>query len=122
MAHKIDYQLASSKAIVGDIGRQVADLRLARNISQKDSALQAGVSRRTIQRLESGETTSLDGFVRVLKALSIQQNLLVLIPDASIRPLDLADLQHKRQRARAKQQKAPAKYWQWGIDVDDDES
>lgn len=114
---KIDYRLASSLQIAEYLGQRLADNRLARNITQKRLSEMAGVSLKTVQRLEKGENSSLDTLIRVLKAMGVAENLDVLLPDASIRPLERVKLKGKeRQRARPVAEKKPRVPWVWGED------
>jgi len=91
--------LNSSKYIV-DLGEQLERHRLLQNIAQTDLAEKAGISARTLRRLESGEGGTLDSFIRLLIALNIDSNLSVLIPDSTIRPMERVR-QTKKERVRA---------------------
>ena len=77
----------SSKHIV-ILGEQLERNRLLQNIPQTKLAQQAGISARTLRRLESGEGGSMDSFIRVLIALNLDSNLSVLIPDSTVRPME----------------------------------
>lgn len=52
-----------------ELGKQVAELRLARELKQTELAYEAGVSHRTLQRLEAGEVVKSDGLLKVIKCL-----------------------------------------------------
>lgn len=77
----------SNKHIV-ILGEQLGRYRLLQNIPQTELAQNAGISARTLRRLESGEGGSMDSFIRVLMALNIDSNLSVLIPDSTVRPME----------------------------------
>lgn len=110
----IDFSTATSIQIESALCEQVVKIRLSRNITQSDLASEAGVSLRTIGRLEKGEGVSLDTFIRVLIALKIQQNLETLLPDPSVRPMErIASGGGERRRARPKVSKDPASTWKW---------
>lgn len=101
MALKIDSISASSEHIEAALCAELAELRLARNISQAQLAEKAGIGLRTIKRFEAGEGTTLDTFIRILKALEISDNLSAVIPDQSVRPLERVSLKGgQRRRAR----------------------
>ncbi len=101
MALKVSPESASSEQMEAALCRELAELRLARNITQQQLADRAGVSLRTIKRLEAGEGTSLDTFIRVLKVLGVSGNLAALIPDQTVRPLErIRQGGKQRQRAR----------------------
>jgi len=90
---------SSSKYIV-DLGEQLMRNRLLQNIAQADLAEKAGISTRTLRRLESGEGGTLDSFIRLLIALNIDANLSMLIPDSTVRPMERVR-QTKKERMRA---------------------
>ena len=64
MSFKIDLSIANSKQIETTICRQVENIRLSRNITRRKLATEAGVSERTVARLEKGEGVSLDTFIK----------------------------------------------------------
>lgn len=104
-------------AVLRELGQRLAEARLERNMTQAALAEEAGVAKRTVERLESGETaTQLSGFVRVCRALGLLDRLDSLIPEAIASPLAQLDLRG-RQRQRATGRKAAlakAKQWTWG--------
>ena len=94
------------------------DYRLMKNISQASLAEQAGVSRRTISRMENGEGVSLDTFIRVMVSLGLGDNLKTLIPETSIRPIERVKQKQQRQRASSKRsrpesQSSTESEWTW---------
>ena len=111
--HKIDYQSASSDAIVATLGRRLDALRLSRNISQADLARKAGVSRSTMTRLADGKGVSLDSFVRVMQALQLADRLAAMLPDPGVRPVERLRFSG-RKRQRASTRRTPPRPWQWG--------
>jgi transcriptional regulator with XRE-family HTH domain len=115
MAYKIDFAAATSSQIEATLCTQVEAIRLSRNMTQRQLAAQAGVSLRTIGRLEKGEGVSLDTFIRVLTALRLQQNLEGLLPDPSVRPIErVGPRAVERKRARPTGSAQAAKAWSWG--------
>ena len=115
MVDTIDYSIANSEQIETDLCKKLEHIRLARNITQKNLADQAGVSLRTIRNLEKGLGVSLDTFIRVLIALGVHQNLLALLPDPSIRPIDRVNLGGTgRKRASSRKTKPEKTPWVWG--------
>ncbi|MGF1529584.1 MAG: helix-turn-helix transcriptional regulator [Candidatus Competibacterales bacterium] len=122
MSYEIDFALASSERIEAVLCHRLEGIRLARNMTQSQLAQQAGVSTRTIHRLERGEGVSLNTFIRVLSALGIQQNLANLLPDPTVRPVErVTQRGRERQRARpvSPQSASGTSVWHWG-DEDDD--
>ena len=114
MAEMIDFSLATSSQIETALCRRLERIRLMRNMTQAELAEEAGVSLRTIGRLEQGQGVSLDTFIRVLTALHIQQNLEGLLPDPSIRPIERIDASgSERRRARKKRTSKQDSNWSW---------
>ena len=103
--------------IIRELGARLAGARLERNLTQAALAEQAGVSKRTVERLESGEVaTQLSGFVRVCRALGLAERFDALAPEPGPSPIALLKLQG-RKRQRASRQKVVAsapKQWTWG--------
>ncbi len=122
MTYNIDFSIANSKQIEMVLCKRIEDIRLSRNVTQKKLAENAGISLRTIGRLEKGEGVSLDTFIRVLMALGIQQNLEILLPDPTIRPVDRIGFkgnQRKRARTKLSEKKPPTWKWADGGDIDE---
>ncbi len=120
MALNIDVTFASSEAIEAAIGEQLRAIRLSGNISQAQLAGQAGVSRRTITRLESGDGTSLDTFIRVVQALGLADHLNSLLPTPEVRPIErVRGRGRERQRARPAANQSEPPLWSWRAPQDD---
>ncbi len=93
----------SDAAALETVGSRLAAVRLKRNLTQAALAREAGVSRRTIVRLEQGEGAELKLLVRVLRALQLLDGFLAGIPPDEPSPMALLRAQgKKRQRARGK--------------------
>lgn len=118
MSPSIEFETASIEAIAIELGRRLEAARLAANVSQAALAAEAGVSRRTITRLENGSSVSLDTLLRVMRALGLSHRLAGLLPDPSVRPIDRVRLQgHQRQRASSTDPGPPE--WSWGDEQSD---
>lgn len=113
MAPSIDFSVSSSPAIAAALCKRLDEIRLSKNISQAVLAKQAGVSRRTLSRMADGETISLDSFIRIIKALGLADHLAALLPDPSVRPVELAAHQGQ-QRRRATGKRKTTEPWSWG--------
>ena len=62
---------ATDEVILGELGGRLAKIRLDRNLTQAQLAVEAGVAKRTVERLEAGTVgTQLSGFIRVCRAVS----------------------------------------------------
>jgi putative transcriptional regulator len=120
MSYNIDFSIASSDQIEGALCKRLESVRLSRNMTQAQLAEEAGVSPRTIGRLEKGQGISLDTFIRVLRALGIQHSLEALLPDPTVRPMERAGMiARERKRARPTPLSDDQQVWSWGDDEDD---
>lgn len=89
--------------------------RLARGWSQAELALQAGVSKRTVERLERGASVQLGNWLRVLQALDLVDLLEDLMPSQEPGPMEqLRHPERKRQRAPRQQEETAKEPWRWG--------
>lgn len=122
MSYNIGFSAATSAQIETALCKRLENIRLARNMTQVQLATEAGVSPRTIGRLEKGLGVSVDTFIRVLTALGIQQNLEALLPDPTVRPVErihIGGSERKRARPISSGRKRPN--WSWGDGGSDDE-
>jgi len=107
----------NDQAILHELGGRLASTRLGRNLTQAALAEQAGVSKRTVERLESGEVaTQLSGFLRVCRVLGLLERFETLVPEPTVSPMAQLKLQgRKRRRAAGKRaaSREPGK-WTWG--------
>jgi transcriptional regulator with XRE-family HTH domain len=113
----------SDEAILRELGARLEAARLARNLTQKALAEEAGVSKRTVERLEGGEVASrLSAFIRICRVLGLVDRLDALVPPPAPSPLEelkLAGRRRKRASRPARSLGAPAKKagWTWGDDT-----
>lgn len=111
----------SDEVILSELGRRLAQRRLARSLSQAALAAEAGMAKRTVERVEAGESVQLITLVRLCRVLGLMDGLDQWLPEMG--PTPLALLKEKqagkgRQRASG-QRNAPAmkfgeKPWAWG--------
>jgi transcriptional regulator with XRE-family HTH domain len=108
---------ATDASILTEIGRRLARLRLEKNLTQVQLATQAGVSKSTVQRLESGDVSpQLSGFIRVSRVLDLIERFDLLVPESVPSPVEQLKLGGKRRKRASKvkaAQPAPQE-WQWG--------
>jgi transcriptional regulator with XRE-family HTH domain len=114
---KIIRQL-SDEAILQEIGRRLAGVRLARNLTQEALAGEAGVSKRTVERLESGDAGArLSALVRICRALDMADRFEALLPSPTVSPVaQLKSAGRRRKRASGRRRPAAAtkRKWTWG--------
>ena len=105
---------ATDLLIMRELGERFARLRLERNLTQSALAEQAGISKRTVERMEAGGPTQLVNLVRVCRALNLLDRFDALIPEPMTSPVVLLKQQgKKRHRARTKPPAAPPPKWEW---------
>jgi len=98
------------------LGQRLAAVRIARQMTQAKLAEEAGLSKRTVERMEAGDSSQLSSLIRVLRVLGLLEGLDQLVPEARPRPLDLLKLRG-RQRQRASSRSAvneSSEEWSWG--------
>jgi len=128
MALPKDPRHLTDTAVLASLGGRIAETRLERDLTQAELAKEAGVSKRTLVRLEGGESTQLTNLIRVLRALGLTGNLDALFPPPAPSPLkQLQSEEKRRKRASGRSSTSgPAstdeavKKWTWSDDEDAD--
>lgn len=108
----------SDEAILQEVGRRIAQYRLNQNKTQSTLAQEAGVSNRTITRVEHGHSIQASSLIRILRALQLVENLEALIPETAVSPVQQIKMQgKKRQRASSTSaQRVNKTPWSWRDD------
>lgn len=109
----------TDSAVIAEMGRRAARIRLDRNLTQAGLAAEAGVHRNTLDRFEAGESVSLTNFVRIVRALGLLPGFELLLPEPQPSPIEQLKLSGKtRKRARPAPAQAPDDStpgeWSWG--------
>lgn len=112
----------TDEAALHELGSRLERRRIDANLTQADLAEQAGVSKRTVERIEAGYSTDFQLLLRTLRALRLFDELDRLVPDLPQSPMALLKQKgHERKRvARARKKTAarpnPTKSptWKWG--------
>src|SRR5436190_24269715 len=107
----------NDEPILQEIGERLARTRLERNLTQANLAQTAGISKRTLVRLDSGAaSTQLTTFIRVCRALGLLQRFDTFLPKPLASPIEQVKLQgRKRKRASGRRiEKTVNKKWTWG--------
>ena len=121
----------TDETLLAELGQRLAQLRLNRNWQQHELAMEAGLSLRTLSRIEAGEPSQTVNLLRVLRALGLINNLEALVPPPPASPLLQLQLKgRQRKRASRRSGKAvdsgkaadkenqaiaePRSGWQWG--------
>ena len=82
------------------LGQRVRQLRLSRNLDQRTTAEKAGISQRALGKLENGRGSTVETFLRTLKALDYTQGIDTLAPETTVNPLALLRNSKPPQRVR----------------------
>lgn len=108
-------ELLTEEAVLTELGRRIASRRIEMQLTQADAAEQAGIAKRTLERMEAGLTSQLVTLIRVMRVLDAVPGLENLIPEPGARPMDLLKRKNKvRQRASGRRAaKAVVPSWSW---------
>lgn len=106
----------SDETILAEVGARIAHHRLSLHLTQAELAEQAGLGKRTLERVEAGASTQMVSLVRIFRALELLSSLDIAIPEAQAGPMELLRLKGKtRRRASAKKDSNQSNdTWQWG--------
>jgi transcriptional regulator with XRE-family HTH domain len=105
----------SDQAVLQELGSRLAQYRLNLNLTQEALAREAGVSLRTLVRIETGEPSQTSNMLRVLRVLGLLGNLEALVPAPPVSPIEQLKMKGKvRQRASSAAPARVAEPWVWG--------
>jgi len=106
----------SDEAILEELGIRLARRRVDLGFTQAELAEQAGVSKRTVERIEAGHTAQMKTMIRILRTLDLIGGLEQLAGgQVGPRPMDLLKRTGTtRKRASSRRRKEPGKGWTWG--------
>lgn len=116
-------------AVAQILGERIERYRIEAGLTQAELAEQAGIGKRTLERIEAGRGAELVTLIRVLRSLNAVDGFERLLPDLPPSPIAQLKLRgkqrqrvsHPRGRNRAIQptnqvrEGAPAKPWSWGV-------
>ena len=106
--------LSTDVEALREAGHRLAQIRLGRNITQAELSSRAGVSKRSLERLEAGfGGLRLDVFFRVCGVLGLIQGFETLLPEPRLSPQDILAARTVPKRARGRKTKDKSK---WGIE------
>ena len=104
--------MKSYQEYIVELGKKIKAYRIMKELSQEDLSDKTGISKRSISRLEQGESIQMDNLFKILIALDLGDNIDLLVPDQTKRPsyyLEYSD--SGPQRVRKKRVKTTFK---WG--------
>ncbi len=98
----------TDEAVLGELGRRLAQVRLGKNLTQAQLAAKAGVSKRTVERLEvGGVAPQLSGFLRICRGLDLLERFELLLPEPVPSPMAQLKLGGKQRRRASSVARAP---------------
>lgn len=105
----------SNEALLRQLGKRLLQYRLNRNITQEALAKEAGISARTVNRVERGHSTQLSNFIRLLRSLGLLDNMDAFVPEPALSPIQQIKLHGKsRKRASSAEPVKDNETWAWG--------
>ena len=114
-----EYTSMGDDAILEELGQRLRQRRITKGLTQAALAREAGVSKRTVERIEAGAATQTLNFVRLLRVLDLLGRIDQLVPEVGPSPMDLLKRKGKaRQRATSHRTAAPPREnWSWEDDA-----
>jgi transcriptional regulator with XRE-family HTH domain len=108
-------------AVLHEIGDRLERRRIDAGLTQAQLAEEAGISKRTVERLEAGHSTDFVMLLRVLRILNLLEALDQSIPDLPQSPLMLLKgrgrtrkrVGHSRRSQDGTATPNPAPRWKW---------
>ena len=106
-------------AVLEELGRRLGQRRIALRLTQAKLAVEAGVSKRTVERIEAGAATQTINLIRIMRVLDLLPGLGRLIPETGPSPMDLLKLKGKvrKRAASSRSAKTSEAGWSWGDDA-----
>ncbi len=109
--------LLTDDAILAEIGTRIARRRLDMGFTQAQVAEQAGVAKRTLERIETGASAQMSNMIRILRVLDLLPGLDRMIPPELAGPIDLWKRKGRaRRRASAGRPDQTDEPWSWRED------
>jgi DNA-binding XRE family transcriptional regulator len=97
----------SDAAVLQELGSRIARHRLENGLTQAALAVESGVAKRTLERIEAGNSAELVTIIRLLRVLKLVDGLEALVPDQLPSPMVMLKSQGRtRRRVRARRQSA----------------
>ncbi len=110
------HELHHDEALLQELGRRLTQVRIDLNLSQSELARKAGVGKRTLERLEAGESAQTRTLFRIFRELDLLKRVEMLLPEPTARPSHrIKDAHALPKRVSRKRTDRPEdKPWKWG--------
>ena len=114
----LKFKIMTDDAVLEELGRRLERRRIDLKLTQAKLAGQAGVSKRTVERMEAGAATQTRNLIRILRILDLLQGLEHLIPETGQSPMDMLKFKGKERKrvSHSSPVKQSGKAWSWGDD------
>lgn len=93
--------LTPNDTILAELGRRLARVRKQQGLTQDQLATEAGLGVATLRRIEAGQDSQLESWLKLLKALGMSASIEQLLPENYASPMAEARARGKRRRKRA---------------------
>ncbi len=108
----------TDQAILSEIGNRLVRRRIDLQLTQADVAQQAGVAKRTLERIEAGAPAQTSSLIRIFRVLDLLQGLENITPESKPGPMELlkhrGKTRHRVSRSRrATTSATPGGSWTW---------
>lgn len=108
-------KLMTAETVLSELGRRISRRRLDLGMTQADAAEEAGLSKRTVEHIESGDDIRVTSLIRYLNVLDLIDGLNSIVPETGLRPMEVLRMKGMdRQRASSKQSDKLKEEWHWG--------
>ena len=97
---------------IKELGQKIKSYRILNDMSQQDLEDKSGVSKRSISRLEQGESVQVDNLFKIIIALGLGDNIDLLVPEQTKRPSYY--LEKSEDRPKRVRKKSVKKEFKWG--------
>jgi len=114
---KIDNML-TDEAILAEVGVRIAKRRLEFELTQAALATEAGIGKRTLERVEAGEAAQLSTIIRIFRVLNLLSNLNQMLPESRPGPIEVMERRVKVRQRASSTGKRPGKEQPWTWDDD----
>ncbi len=109
-------KLLTDNTILQEMGRRLTERRLDLQLTPAEVATEAGLSKRTVERIEAAAAARFSNIIRLLRVLDLLEGLDNLIPETGPSPMDLLKRKGKvRQRVSSRRRENRSdEEWTWG--------